>query len=195
MSERAIDRITHKGLTIEIWHDPDCSSPRENDNLGTIVAWHRRYTLSDKEAPKCEPAEFDPAEYEICLPLQMFEHGDILLRAGAPFGDRWDSGQVGWIYVTAEKLQHEYSDDHTPASRLEHATKVLQSEVEEYSRYVNGECYGYIVKDRHGEQLDACWGFIGREYCEESAKEAADHEAEAITKRADALVDLQRSEN
>jgi hypothetical protein len=32
--------------------------------------------------------------------------------------------------------------------------------------YVNGECYGYVIKDAAGNEIEACWGFIGIERAE-----------------------------
>jgi len=51
------DTIEHAGYTIRIEQDQDAESPREYDNLGTMVCWHSRYKLGD-EQPKCEPSEF-----------------------------------------------------------------------------------------------------------------------------------------
>lgn len=42
---------------IRIDYDDSPSSPRENDNLGTMVCWHGRYNLGD-EQPKCSPDEY-----------------------------------------------------------------------------------------------------------------------------------------
>jgi hypothetical protein len=43
----------YKGCTIRIVADDDPESPREWSNVGTMVCWHRRYTLGD-EQPKCD---------------------------------------------------------------------------------------------------------------------------------------------
>ena len=37
----------HHGHTIKIYHDEDADSPRDWRNFGTMVCWHRRYTLGD----------------------------------------------------------------------------------------------------------------------------------------------------
>lgn len=193
-----LERRAHKGLVIKLYHDLDCSSPRENDNLGTIIAWHRRYRLSDDDAPtNIEPADFDPTEYPVCLPVFMYEHSGIALscRRTGQFADRWDSGQLGWIYVTRQKLLAEYSTKRLTKAVIEKATTVLLSEIEEYSAFVEGQCYGYVIEDEDGRHLDSCWGFIGHQYAWEAAEEAADGEAAERLARADALVDAQRSEN
>lgn len=200
MRHTALDTRTHRGLRITLHVDEDCESPRENDNLGTIIAWHRNYRLSDDDAPKhIEPADFDPNEYAICLPIFMYEHSGVALstRKAGQFADRWDAGQVGWIYVTRDKLLHEYSAKKLTRRVRETAETVLAAEVEEYGRWCNGECYGYVVWDpiEPDEQLDSCWGFIGDEYAWEAAIEAANHEADHIDAKAEATFDQTRSNN
>ena len=37
----------YKGYTIAIDYDSDPSNPREWDNFGTMVCFHRRYALGD----------------------------------------------------------------------------------------------------------------------------------------------------
>lgn len=37
----------YKGYTIKIYHDEDAESPRDWDNLGEMVCFHRRYNLGD----------------------------------------------------------------------------------------------------------------------------------------------------
>src|SRR5262245_42634018 len=167
MRNGAVETRTHRDLTVALYHDEDCSSPRENDNLGTVIAWHRRYSLSDTDAPKhIEPQQFDPGAYPVCLPVFMYEHGGIALSVGrgGQFSDPWDSGQLGWIYVEREKLLREYSVKRLSKQIIEKATTVLTSEIEEYSKFVEGQCYGYVVSDDDGETLDSCWGFVGYEW-------------------------------
>ena len=46
------------GLNIEICTDDYAESPREWDNLGTMVCWHRRYDLGDEHNHRASPQEF-----------------------------------------------------------------------------------------------------------------------------------------
>lgn len=83
------------------------------------------------------------------------------------------------------------------------AEKVIESEQAEYRRWAEGEVYGHIVeKDvtriprdaedrndpeldgetREWEEVDSCWGYIGREYAEEAAREAFASYAEGVKK-------------
>ena len=95
------------------------------------------------------------------------EHSQISLSTNA-FSCKWDSGQIGYIFVSYEDIIKEYEN-----LDIETATKVLEYEVKEYSLYLNGECYGYIIYQKNKDSqdhLESCFGFIGRDYVEEEAK-------------------------
>lgn len=51
MAEKPFHTEEYRGATIKLYQDLDPTSPRECDNLGTMVCWHRRYILGD-EMPK-----------------------------------------------------------------------------------------------------------------------------------------------
>jgi len=45
-----VETIKTKNYVAEIITDEDCNNPREwNDNFGTLIAFHSRYNLSDKD--------------------------------------------------------------------------------------------------------------------------------------------------
>ena len=156
---------------IRIVQDQDASSPRENDNLGTMVCWHRRYNLGDEQ-----PRDESPAEYlsrlpegSIVLPLYLFDHSGITMRT-TPFSCPWDSGQVGFIYITPDKIREEYGEK----PDLEAIRGYLVSEVEEYDEFIQGNVFGFILEEAEVDEdyededeeiewneIDSCWGFIG----------------------------------
>lgn len=110
--------------------DSDPESPREWDNLGTIVGWHSRYNLGD-EQPAAEPAEWarylaadlvdaDDADlipdehvsrildkHVVILPVHIYEHGGVALSCSG-FSDPWDSGQVGYVYCTLQQARENW---------------------------------------------------------------------------------------
>lgn len=157
---------------IRIVREENPSSPRNNDNLGTLVCWHRRHALGD-EQPGCEPEAYLaglPAG-SIVIPVYLMDHSGLSLsvhdfKASDPSG--WDSGQVGFIYCTPQKLIKEYGADNL--TNRETATGCMKSEIEEYAQYLRGEVWGFVVEDwdgcehcGRGERIpvDSCWGFIG----------------------------------
>jgi hypothetical protein len=50
------ETLQRNGYTVQIVHDEDCSSPRENENVGLFLGFpHRHYNIGDEK--------FDPSEY------------------------------------------------------------------------------------------------------------------------------------
>lgn len=82
----------------------------------------------------------------ISLPLYLMDHGGISISTGA-FGCPWDSGQVGFIYVSEEKARETLGWGKITASRLAQVLEVLRAEVEEYDAYLQGEVYGFDLQE------------------------------------------------
>jgi hypothetical protein len=61
-----VETFEHKGYTVKIETDDSPESPREWDNLGTMVCWHNRYNLGD-EQPKVSVEDwlYDKVTYEM----------------------------------------------------------------------------------------------------------------------------------
>lgn len=53
-----------------------------------------------------------------------------------------------------------------------HAKEIIEADIGEFKKYLEGEVFGYVVEDPDGEHLDSCWGLYGREYAEEEAGRA-----------------------
>lgn len=108
----------------------------------------------------------------LCIPMWMYDHSGITIWHGNcnPPQDTagWDSGQVGWHYVTKANVDEEWNDD------LDKARAYLEGEMQEYDDYVRGAVYGYVV-DGDG---DSCWGFYGD-----------DHEKSGLLEQARSAVD------
>lgn len=161
-----------------IEQDTEPANPRtEFDNLGTLAAYHRHYTLSDKEVPR-DPDDLremlNSGEY-IYLPVFGYDHGSLTIstNGGAyPFNDRWDSGQLGYIYVSKKDVKREYSCLRISKRTERKVLDVLRGEVAEFDAYLTGNVYGYIVEDERGENIDSCWGFYGDEGRKEAERQA-----------------------
>lgn len=257
------DRDGKEALLVIEHDDSPAFSPRDWDNVGTMVCWHRRYNLGDKH-DYSEPKDFlrdlaetadrdelleyvkngeasemklgyneDSQEWEldtrwdfngewytsthedmhtledeilqemahddlllfasknhVILPLYLYDHSGITMSTGS-FSCPWDSGQVGWIYVSKEKVFGEglrYMEPELMATRdpkifndaknwecpteenwKKIAAHFLEGEVETYDDYITGAMLGYQVYDigEDGEidndSTDSCWGFYGYE--------------------------------
>lgn len=105
----------------------------------------------------------------VILPLYLMDHSGLAIST-KPFSCPWDSGQVGWIYMTLDEARENWPDDPDP---IESAERRLRAEVEEYNAYLSGDVWGYTITDEDGNEIDSCWGFYGLEYAQESAESAA----------------------
>jgi hypothetical protein len=157
------------GYTMEIFVDHSPSNPRtEWDNLGTMVCFHNRYRLGDKHEYNSNDfdsweglekqiiKDHDPA---VILPIYMYDHSGVTIST-TPFGCMWDSGQIGFIYISKVKARQEYK-------RLTGKVKVsliknLEFEVKTYDQYLRGEVYGFQILEGD-EVIESVSGFYGEE--------------------------------
>ena len=172
---------------IEIHTDESPESPRTSmDNLGKMICFHGRYNLGDKH-------DYDHRDYSgwdeqkeaiiknenvcVILPLYLYDHSGITIST-SPFSCRWDSGQIGWVYVSKESVRKEYGVKRINQELIEKVTKVLEGEVETYDQYLRGDIYGYSISEvstcelghEHKEVIDSCGGFYGEETCMKEAE-------------------------
>lgn len=176
--DNTVEQFQVGALSARIVVDYDPYNPREDDNMGTLVCWHRRYVLGD-EQPSSDPHdwfEYHKDEFAVVLPLYLYDHGGVTMNTRG-FHCPWDSGQVGWAYVTFDDVRREYGvvDDDTLAK----AKAVLEGEVRVYDAYISGQIYGFVVEDEQGEHLESCYGFFGFDELDYLRAEARDT-AEAI---------------
>lgn len=167
-------------FTVKVVQDDCCNdSPRDWDNLGTMICFHRRYNLGDKHKYSVEEAvELEQSNNGISLPLFLYDHSGISISTSNsyPYNDRWDAGKVGIIYVSDEKIKKEYSVDEVTPEVAEKVRQVLKAEVQTYDSYLRGEVYGFTVTDEDGELVESCWGFIGdADYCLTEGKATAQY--------------------
>jgi hypothetical protein len=109
----------------------------------------------------------------LMLPLYLMDHSGISMSTGS-FGDPWDSGQVGWIWMTRKTAIENWGKAKLTKAVRAQALESLKSEVEVYDQYLTGDVYGYVVEDEDGTDVDSCWGFFGLDYARGEAVNAAD---------------------
>lgn len=190
-------------VRLRIVIDPEPSNPRTDfDNLATMACWHRRYRLGDADGParlrdavrasgarrsrRSDHLE-DPATLAqalagcqdiVWLPLYLYDHSGITMSTACsyPFNDRWDAGQVGFVFMTRGPILATLA---SPSARCltralrAAAAALMRSEVETYDRYLTGNVFGYVVERETGEHLDSCWGYFGETHCLEEGRAVA----------------------
>lgn len=225
-----VETLEVDGLTVRIVYDEDPQNPREWDEMGKIITWHRRDNFGDDHNYR-DPEEFllavigdgrfsDRLEdwyerksqmiYDSCrhgsdeyyrrhdelmaekrgrimrraeksaiiLPVYLYDHSGYALSTG-PFSCPWDSGQIGFTYVKLDKVRHEFSVKRISKKVRQQAIDLLKIELNTYDDFINGRCYGFIVEDEDGDQLNSCWGIYGLDYAIEEATSAAIEEAKS----------------
>ena len=110
------------------------------------------------------------------MTVRGYDHSGLSISTGCgyPYDDKWDSGVIGFIYITEERLQAEFAGD------KEKATTALEAEIKEVDSWLTGQVYGFVITgtDTDGNEydIDSCWGFYGdSKYCLEEAKSIVDH--------------------
>ena len=179
-----MEHITQKTVgnyRIKTFYDESPESPRNWDNLGTMVCFHSRYDLGDKhEYHHQDYNGWDEMEKDIIkkenvaviLPLYIYDHSGITMNTTG-FECRWDSGQVGFIFISKDKIREEFNIKRITKEWVEKITEYLKSEVETYDQFLRGDVFGYrtykvsicSLGHEHEEEIDSCWEFYSEEEC------------------------------
>lgn len=145
-------KLESKNYILEIGYDEYADSPREWDNLGTILGyWRNTHGVVDVElnggyGSMEEEFKDRIGDFEnfITLPVYGFEHsGKAVSTVG--FHCRWDSGQVGYIYISKEDAEREVlrRKDETDEDFENRIKEILNNEIENLNKWLQGEVYEY----------------------------------------------------
>lgn len=176
---------------LKLVHNSNADSPRNWDNLGTMICFHNRYDLGDKhnynsddysgweEMKKAIIKKENPA---VILPLYMYDHSGISIST-SPFSCRWDSGQIGFVLVSKKQALEEFGGKIISAKLKQKLERILKGEVETYTQYVNGDVYGFQIVDEDDNHIDSCYGFYGSDHKESGMLDHIDHELLGLSSR------------
>ena len=169
---------------LKVVQDSSADSPRNWDNLGTMVCFHNRYDLGDNHNynsddysgwEEMKKAIIKEENTAVILPLYLYDHSGISISS-SPFSCRWDSGQIGFIFVSKEKALEEFGGKIVTAKLKERIEKILEGEIETYRQYLEGEVYGFEIVDEDDDIVDSCYGFYGRNHKESGMLDYINHE-------------------
>lgn len=156
--------------------------------MGKILCFHNRYNLGDEneydksqfgcwdELKKAILKDFRPI---VILPIFLMDHSGLAIskdpeffRACDPQGFDW--GMIGFAFVSHEDSKKEFSRKRISKQNKQKAEDILLNEIKAWGQYVSGEVYGYIVKEKDGNEVDSLWGLFGYDYAVKEAKEAVE---------------------
>jgi L-rhamnose mutarotase len=187
-----MDIIDYKDYSIFIDRDESCH-PRNNDNVLTMAVWHNEYILGDVR-PEVSPDKFkkflleefldDIAEQEVetlwqknfySCPLYLYSHGGITISR-EPFGCAWDSGQIGFMYVSKKDAEKKL-DLKPDQNWFEILDKVAANEIRDYDNYLQGNGWVYKIVKQYVPWSESYFDYSK---CLEAAKQEVDKNTENV---------------
>lgn len=159
-------------LVIE--YDGDTTSPRDMcSNLGYFITVDRNYYSPDEQGKhrqdiiketgeratsQKEHIELIKKSWKMTTdekvlaiyPITKYEHSVVSYSLGTQHG--FDYSNNGF-YIVTDKTQKELG------TKKKDFEKVIIQELEEYNKWLNGECYQFCLYNEQGEVEDSCGGF------------------------------------
>jgi len=174
-----IEKIIGKYRAVVDVTEHDCNPRTDEDNLSIMLCFHKRYNLGDQDH------DYDERDYDsfsdmlaeikkredplTILPLYLLDHSGCTISVGS-FGDRWDSGMIGFVFVSKQRVREEYGVKRISKKIKSIVDSVIDAEVKIYDAYLKGEVYEYKLYD--GKNLiDSSFGFYDANECLEAACE------------------------
>ena len=160
-------------VTAVLTYDEDCQGPGDC-MLGKIYyVKGSRYRLGTvaADAGRMRKINNDIATGELVgLPVYAYIHSGTQLST-TPFSCPFDSGPAGFIACSHEDIKDWFGEHHCKST--EEVLEVLRSEVEEFSKFLQGDVY-VITIYVDGKEEETIGGFYGFDYAVEEAKVMAE---------------------
>lgn len=160
----------------------ECSwnaNPREWDNLSKMVCFHGRYNLGDKtNYSQRDTNSWSELQKLICKtedvlhiePLYLYDHSGLAIST-KPFNCPWDSGQIGFIYVTKQDTRKMFGANRITPKLKKQAYEILIAEFNMYSYYISGEVYNLSYTVDGEEMLEGSAEIYGFDNVEKIKEE------------------------
>jgi hypothetical protein len=171
--------ITKSNEKLEIMIDESCESPREWDNLTMIVTVkNNHHDIGDIQVRDSDEIRelLEDKKAKFAMPLYVYEHSGISLKCfedktmvGYPYNDQWDAGCIGMVFTTEALLKEAGLFNSTKKEIIE----CMKTEIETYSQWCNGECYGFRLSEwskcdkcnqLEDKEIDSCFGYYGYDH-------------------------------
>ncbi len=152
-----IKHVVSNDVIITISYDESPSNPLHDDwMLINIVDWHRRYKFGKHSFNEPDDFLYEAKQNKyIYKKLYMYEHGNISFST-TDFNDRFDSGFLGFVYIDPDDLKGR-------GLELERADDIINTELDIFEKYVNGEVFTVCI-DRGDGDIEFISGIYDYEY-------------------------------
>lgn len=172
MSSDVVKKINLDNKTLTIWYDQIVENPCDDWFIGTYDFFGKHKHLGTNPDSKYYEGvrkkysfhvQYESALKEIVrkggvvLPVFAYEHGGIALST-TEFSCIWDSGQIGYAYLTTEQISSKLGFKKGAKGRKKAAENVLKAEVQTLSSWANGEVYGFTLEEGD-EIIESIGGF------------------------------------
>ena len=163
---------------LKIIHDENPINPREDGYIPytKMLCFHNGWNLGDDNLgydqndyaswSELESAIIKKERPLIIKELHLYDHSGIAISTN-PFECRWDSGQIGFVWVSQDRIDDigcHMQDIETWQDYITRLDQYLESEVSTYNDYVQGNTYGFNIEDQEGNIEDSCFGFYGDDF-------------------------------
>lgn len=173
--------INNTKYVLELVQDECPISPREDPSaeISMMVCFHKRYNIGDEHS--YTPDDFKGWEDMgkqltkehrplAILPVYLYDHSGLTI-ATKPFGCHWDSGQIGYIFVSRDTYLTNFGNgtNRITRSMRAHAARIIKGDIDVYDKYITGDVWGFnltITTPDGKETEDSCGGFYGSDIIE-----------------------------
>ena len=184
--QEACETFEQDGYKAEVFQDYDPESPKGWSTLGTFVtlaSLSAHYPFGHRESDYTEDDAVERGGAALLaryLRMTMPKGAEIVFLRFEDYGssgarlcetDESDNRVNAFLYVDGEDIAREFGAG--PDARNK-ARACLETELEAWSQYVEGDIYGYVVTRPNGTdaQDGSLWGLYGFEYAREEAQSA-----------------------
>jgi hypothetical protein len=144
---------------------------RERDLSGQF--YYELEEIEGSHVKECSDYGFyyvDGERQKVCiLPIYMYSHSGTTIK-NTPFGCLWDSGLVGYIYMSSSRAKEVGFTRKNGNVDWKAVRACLVSETQTYDPYMRGDVYGFqafpinpLTGEVSEDSDDSCWGFYGDE--------------------------------
>ncbi len=171
MKNVEVTRVTQEPK-LKIWNDEAPESPRVWSNLGYFITSDSNYHSPDEnkqlediisntadyvsdqeehmEAIKRQVQELMDEKVLAIYPVVKYEHGNVSYSLGTAHG--FDHSNNGFYIITDKSIKECGTEEKLWEENI-------KGELETYTKWCNGEIYGFTLLDDEGETEDSCGGF------------------------------------